>query len=134
MVGCGRKHAPVHVCEMTPLTMRTSLSLCPLWVKAGAWGGTLLVFQGDRQRWGLMLTICPCLFHIFPFPLFYLPVSLSSSFYPMPHLARHPCIPAFAQGSSEDRYGHGLLTWWCVGVVCRLVRHRMGLLGWLDDV
>ena len=95
MVGCGREHAPIHACVMTTMTLSSSR---PLWVMAGAQGGTLLVFQGDRQWWGLVLTSCPCLCHFLPPFLLYFPNS------------------------------------WCVGVACRLIRHLMGLLGWLDGV
>ena len=70
----------------------------PLWVTAGARGGTLLVFWGDRQWCGLVLTSCSCLCLFLPSFLFYLPSS------------------------------------WCVGVACGLIRHVMGLLGWLDGV
>ena len=47
----------------------------PLWVMAGAQGGTLLAFRGDRQWWGLVLTSCPCLCRFLPSFFFYLPGS-----------------------------------------------------------
>ena len=94
VVGCGREHGPVHA--RATMTMMPSSSH-PLWVTAGARGGTLLVFLGDGQWWELVLTSCPCLCRFLPSFLFYLP-------------------------SSQ-----------CVGVACRLIRHMMGLLGWLDD-
>ena len=78
--------------------MTMTPSSCPLWVTAGAWGGTLLVFLGDGQWWELVLSSCPCLCHFLPPFLLYFPNS------------------------------------WCVGVACRLIRHLMGLLGWLDGV
>ena len=50
----------------------------PLWVTAGARGGTLLVFRGDRQRWRLVLTSPSCLFSFLPsFLSQLLPSSLS---------------------------------------------------------
>ena len=72
MVGCGREHVPVHAGAMTTMTSSSSR---PLWVTAGARGGTLLVFRGDRQWWGLVLTICSCLCLFLPSFLFYLPSS-----------------------------------------------------------
>ena len=93
VVGCGREHGPVHArATMTPSSSR------PLWVTAGARGGALLVIRGDRQWWGLVLTICPCLCRFLPPFLLYFPNSR------------------------------------CVGVVCWLIRHLMGLLGWLHGV
>ena len=85
---------PVHA----RATMTMTPSSCPLWVTAGAWGGTLLVFLGDGQWWELVLTSCPCLCRFLPSFLLYFPNSR------------------------------------CVGVACRLIRHLMGLLGWLDGV
>ena len=94
MVRCGQERGSVHACATT--TMSSSSRL--LWVTAGAQGGTLLVFRGDRQWWGLVLTSCPCLCLFLPSFLLYFPSSL------------------------------------CVCVACRLIRHLMRLLGWLDGV
>ena len=71
MIGCGRERTPIHARATTTMS---SLSH-PLWVMAGARGGTLLVFRGDRQWWGLVLTSCPCLCLFLPSFLFYLPSS-----------------------------------------------------------
>ena len=71
MVRCGRERPPVRI--RTMMTMTSSSR--PLWVMAGARVGTLLVFWGDRQWWGLVLTSCLCLCHFLPSSLFYLPSS-----------------------------------------------------------
>ena len=70
MVGCGWERTLIHARATT-----TMMSSRPLWVTAGAWGGILLAFQGDRQWWGLVLTSCPCLCRFLPSFLFYLPSS-----------------------------------------------------------